>query len=103
MSTFGITLIANAGGTVESFEVEHKSEFKQLITTEGYAGGTHIYDGMFSFSASGKGENPYEVGVSATTIPLTSGKAIITSSTNNTKNDDFIGWSMSGTVYEFAD
>jgi hypothetical protein len=101
MSTFGITLIANAGGTVESFEVEHKSEFKQLISTEGYAGGTHIYDGMFSFSASGKGENPYEVGV-AGSMPLTSGKVIITSSSNNTKNDDFIGWAMSGTAYQFA-
>jgi hypothetical protein len=101
MSTFGITLIANAGGTVESFEVEHKSEFEQLISTEGYAGGTHIYDGMFSFSASGKGENPYELGV-VSTIPMTSEKVIITSTTNNTKNDDFIGWSMSGTAYEFA-
>ena len=101
MATFGITLVTNAGGTVESFEVEHKSEFKQLISTDGVAGGTHIYDGMYTFSASGKGENPYAIGVGGT-IPLTSGKVIITSSTNNTKNDDFIGWSMSGTAYEFA-
>lgn len=100
MATFGVTLIANGGGTVEAVDLEHKSEFKQLIDSDGTAGGTHIFDGTYSFSASGKGANPYDVGTGV--MPGTAGKVLITSSTNNTKNDDFIGWSMSGTAYQFA-
>jgi len=101
MATFGVSLISNAGGTVESVSIEHKSTFKQLITSEGYAGGTHIYDLQFDISASGKGSNPYEVGTNANP-PGTVGIFLVTSSTNNSKNDDFIGWSMSGTSFQYA-
>lgn len=101
MATFGVTLISNSGGTVESFEVEKKNTFKQLISSDGTAGGTHIYDAEYSISASGKGENPYQVGVN-NNPPGVSGKFIVTSSTNNSKNDDFVGWSMSGTAFYYA-
>jgi hypothetical protein len=101
MATFGVTLIANSGGTVESYSVEHKNTFKQLINSTGTAGGTHIYDEEYDISASGKGANPYPVGA-ATAPSGVSGKFIVTSSTKNSKNDDYQGWSMSGTAYKFA-
>jgi len=101
MATFGVSLISNGGGTVESVSIEHKSTFKQLISSTGTAGGTHIYDLQYDVSASGKGSNPYQVG--ASTAPTgVSGIFQVTSSTNNSKNDDFIGWSMSGTAFQYA-
>jgi len=101
MATFGVSLISNAGGTVESITIEHKSTFKQLLSSTGTAQGTHIYDEQFDITASGKGANPYGVGVETNPSGVT-GVFIVNNSTNNSKNDDFIGWSMSGTSYKYA-
>jgi hypothetical protein len=102
MATFGITLVTATGVVVESVDVEHKSEFKRLIGSDGSQFQTHIYDASFDFSARGKGANPYSVGVGNLGISAVTGKAFVTSAKRNSKNDDFIGWEASGVSYQYA-
>lgn len=102
MATFGVTLVSASGGVVESVDVEHKSEFKRLIDSVGAQFQTHIYDATYEFSARGKGENPFSVGLGNLGIGAVQGKAFITSAKRTSKNDDFIGWEASGISYQFA-
>ena len=102
MATFGVTLVSSSGIVVESVDVEHKSEFKRLIGSDGTQFQTHIYDGSFDFSARGKGTNPFSVGVGNLGISAVTGKAFVTSAKRNSKNDDFIGWEASGVSYQYA-
>jgi hypothetical protein len=102
MATFGITLVTSAGIVIESVDVEHKSEFKRLIGSDGTQFQTHAFDGTFDFSVRGKGANPFSVGVGNLGISAVTGKAFVTSAKRNSKNDDFIGWEASGASYQYA-
>ena len=100
MATFGVTLIAPQGVVVESVDFESKADFKQLIGSDGTHYQALSYDHTKSFNASGKGDAcPYGAGDA---IPGQQGKSFITTATENSKNDDFRGWSASGIVYPHA-
>jgi len=100
MSTFGVTLISG-GGYAESVDIEQKAETKQLLTSDGHHGQAYSYDTIFTFSARGKGDNPYSVGPGNGGLPVT-GASFITSCKTTTKNDDWQGWEISGTSYAHA-
>jgi hypothetical protein len=103
MATFGVTLISPSGVVVESLDVEHKADFKQLIDSGGHHYEARTYDTTYPFSARGKGANPYAVGVMSGSAPGSiSGKTFITSVKNNTKNDDWVGWEITGIAYSHA-
>ena len=100
MATFGVTLISPSGVVVESVDYESKADFKQLIGSDGTHYQALSYDHTISFNASGKGDAvPYAAGDA---VPGQQGKSFITTSTENSKNDDFRGWSVSGIVYPHA-
>jgi hypothetical protein len=101
MSVFGITLTA-ASGFTESVDVEKKAEVKQLLTSEGHHGDAVAYDHVYTFSARGKGDNPYTAGAGNAGISAVEGAAFITSCKTTTKNDDWQGWEISGTSYVHA-
>ena len=104
MATFGVTLIAPSGVVVESVDFESKADFKQLIGSDGTHYQALTYDHTVSFNASGKGDAcPYAAGDA---VPSPGGggggKSFITTATENSKNDDFRGWSASGIIYPHA-
>lgn len=102
MASFGITLIAPSGVVVESADLEFKSEFKQLISSDGTHFAAQAFDSSYSFSASGKGDAcPFEAGGSIS-VAHASGKGIVTSASTDSKNDDYRGWSVSATIYPHA-
>ena len=103
MATFGISIIAASGSIVESVDVEAKGEFKQLINSLGEHSQAKQYDTSYSVSVKGKGDScPFEVGENTSGITGVSGKGIWTNVTLDSKNDDFRGWSATGTVYKNA-
>ena len=103
MASFGISIITAVGSIVESVDVEAKGEFKQLINSDGTSGGAKTYDTTFSFSAKGKGDTcPFTLAASTGVPSLVSGKGIWTNISLDSKNDDFRGWSASGTGYKNA-
>ena len=102
MATFGITLLSAGGVVIESVDVENKADFKQLISSEGEHYGAITYDFNQPFSAKGKGNNPFEVGIATNHPSLISGKVFITSAKTTTKNDDWEGWEMTGIAYPHA-
>jgi len=102
MAQFGISLISPAGVVTESVDVENKADFKQLIGSDGTHYGAITYDYTQPFSAKGKGNNPFEVGVAAGHPNLMSGKIFISSAKTTTKNDDWEGWEISGVGYPHA-
>jgi hypothetical protein len=103
MASFGITIVSASGVVVESADVEMKSEFKQLINSDGTNGGAKAYDTTYSFNAKGKGDTcPFTIGSGTGAPSDVEGKAIWTNVTLDTKNDDFHGWSASGTGYKHA-
>jgi len=103
MASFGISIIGSSGVIVESADVETKAEFKQLINSDGTNGGAKTYDTTFSFSAKGKGDTcPFNIASSGGVPALVSGKGIWTNISLDSKNDDFRGWSASGTGYAHA-
>lgn len=97
MSVFGCTL-TSGGGYCESIDIEKKAEVKQLLTSTGHHGAAQSYDTVFTFSARGKGDNPYTAGAGDAGLPV-EGAAVITSSKTTTKNDDWQGWEITGTSY----
>jgi len=99
MATFGITLISPSGVVTESVDVENKADFKQLVGSDGTHYGAITYDYTQPFSAKGKGNNPYEVGVASNPPEIMSGKIFISSAKKTTKNDDWEGWEISGVGY----
>lgn len=102
MASFGITILGSAGGFIESAEVSQKAEFKQLIASDGTHGGAHIYDTTYSISARGKGDGcPFTAGddISASGV---SGKTIVTSAKQTSKNDDYQGWEVTAVGYKHA-
>jgi hypothetical protein len=103
MPTFGISVIAAAGSIVESVDVEMKGEFKQLINSLGQHSQAQTYDTSYTISAKGKGDTcPFDPGEAITGVTGVTGKGIWTNVTLDSKNDDFRGWSATGTVYKNA-
>lgn len=102
MASFGISILGSGGAYVESAEVSEKVEYKQLIGSDGTSGGANIYDTTFSISARGKGDScPFTAGgsISATGV---SGKTIVTSAKQVSKNDDYQGWEVTAVGYKHA-
>jgi hypothetical protein len=102
MASFGISILSSGGAYVESAEVSAKSEFRQLIASDGTSGGGHLYDKTFSISARGKGDGcPFTAGstIAATGV---SGKTIVTSAKSVSKNDDYQGWEVTAVGYAYA-
>lgn len=103
MPTFGISVISAAGAIVESVDVEMKGEFKQLINSLGQHEQAQTYDTSYTISAKGKGDTcPFDPGETVTGVTGVTGKGIWTNVTLDSKNDDFRGWSATGTVYRNA-
>jgi hypothetical protein len=100
MSTFGITKIS--GDLIESVDLEHKAEVKQLITSTGHHSAVRSVDDSFTFSVKGKGTSPVTIGASDGAPTGATGKIIITNVTLNETNDDWVGFSYSGTAYPHA-
>jgi hypothetical protein len=103
MPTFGISILAAVGSIVESVDVEMKGEFKQLINSLGEHSQAQTYDTSYTVSAKGKGDTcPFDAAETITGVTGVTGKGIWTNVTLDSKNDDFRGWSATGTVYKNA-
>ena len=103
MATFGISILGAGGSIVESVDVEAKGEFKQLINSVGEHEAAKTFDVSYSFSAKGKGDTcPFTAGSTAGAPDGVDGKAIWTNVSLDSKNDDFRGWSASGTGYKHS-
>lgn len=103
MATFGVTIATASGAIFESVDLEKKADFKQLIDSTGAHAQAISYDTSYSFSARGKGDsNPYGAGISNNLPTGASGKMIVTSSKESSKNDDYLAWEMSATIYPHA-
>jgi hypothetical protein len=103
MAVFGISLVSASGTIVESADIEMKSEFKQLITSEGAFSEAKAYDRSFSINIKGKGDTcPFDIGGDVSGVTGATGKGFWTNVTLDSKNDDFRGWSATGTVYANA-
>jgi hypothetical protein len=102
MASFGISILSSGGQYVESAEVSSKAEYKQLIASDGTSGGAHIYDTTFSISARGKGDGcPFTAGGTIAATGVT-GKTIVTSAKDVSKNDDYQGWEVTAVGYAHA-
>jgi hypothetical protein len=97
MSTFGITTVT--GTLVESVDVEHKADTKQLIDHIGQHAQARNVDDSFTFSVKGKGDLPVNVGVTTALPTSVSGKAFITKTTVTQTNEDWQGFSYDGVAY----
>jgi len=103
MATFGISIVSASGTIVESADVEMKGEFKQLIDSAGHHSEARTYDTTYAISVKGKGDTcPFDPGETVSGISNVSGKGYWTNVTLDSKNDDFRGWSATGTVYKNA-
>jgi hypothetical protein len=103
MATFGISVVTASGTIVESVDLEMKGEFKQLIDSSGQFSEAKTYDTSYTVSVKGKGDTcPFDVGNTVSGITGITGKGIWTNVTLDSKNDDFRGWSATGTVYKNA-
>jgi hypothetical protein len=103
MATFGISILGAGGSIVESVDLEAKAEFKQLINSVGEHEAAKTFDVSYSFSAKGKGDTcPFAAGSTTGAPDGVDGKAIWTNVSLDSKNDDFRGWSASGTGYKNA-
>jgi hypothetical protein len=103
MATFGISIVTASGSIVESVDVEMKGEFKQLINSIGQNSEAKTYDTSYAVSVKGKGDTcPFDAGDLVTGVTGVSGKGFWTNTTLDSKNDDFRGWSATGTVYKNA-
>jgi hypothetical protein len=100
MSTFGITAVT--GTLIESVDVEHKADTKQLITSEGQHAQARNVDDSFTFSVKGKGDLPVNVGVTTALPTSVSGKAFITKTAVTQTNEDWQGFSYDGVAYPHA-
>jgi hypothetical protein len=100
MSTFGITTVT--GTLVESVDVEHKADTKQLIDHIGQHAQARNVDDSFTFSVKGKGDLPVSVGVTTSLPTSVSGKAFITKTTVTQTNEDWQGFSYDGVAYPHA-
>ena len=103
MATFGISIVTASGSIVESADVEMKAEFKQLINSIGQHSQAKSYDTSYAISVKGKGDTcPFDPGETVSGISGLTGKGYWTNVTLDSKNDDFRGWSATGTVYKNA-
>lgn len=103
MAVFGITLVSGAGTIVESVDIEMKGEFKQLVSSTGTFSEAKTYDTSYTVNVKGKGDTcPFAAGDDLTGITGLTGSGVWTSETLDSKNDDFRGWSATGTVYKNA-
>jgi hypothetical protein len=100
MSTFGITAVS--GALIESVDVEHKADTKQLIDSSGQHAQARNVDDSFTFSVKGKGERTVNVGVTTALPTSVSGKAFITKTTDSQTNEDWQGFSYDGVAYPHA-
>lgn len=103
MATFGISIATASGSIIESVDVEMKGEFKQLINSIGQHSEAKTFDTSYTVSVKGKGDTcPFNAGSTLSGITGLTGKGIWTNETLDSKNDDFRGWSATGTVYKNA-
>lgn len=101
MSTFGITKVQ--GTLVESVDVEHKGDTKQLIDYQGAHSAARNVDDSFTFSVKGKGDLSVSVGIATTGLPTgVSGKAFVTKTTVSQTNEDWQSFSYEGVSYPHA-
>jgi hypothetical protein len=96
MSTFGITKVT--GALIESVDVEHKADLKQLISSDGQHSAARKVDDSFTFSVKGKGDCPVSIGIGSAPSGVT-GKVFITNVTFTESNEDWVGFSYSGIAY----
>ena len=100
-SDFGITKIT--GTLIESVDVEHKADLKELITATGAHSQSRSVDDSYTFTVKGKGTCPVTAGATNTGAPEgVSGKVIITNATDSQSNEDWESFSYSGTAYPHA-
>ena len=100
MSTFGITAVT--GTLIESVDVEHKADTKQLISSTGTHAQARNVDDSYTFSVKGKGDLAVNVGPSTTLPTGVSGKAFITKTSSSQTNEDWNSFSYDGVAYPHA-
>jgi len=95
--------MGSGGSLIESVDIEQKGEFKQILTSAGAHSEAKLFDRVFTVTVKGKGDDcPYDAGTNTGIPSAASGKGFWTSSSEESKNDDFRGWSASATVYANA-
>ena len=100
-SSFGITLFIGAT-LIESVDLEHTAETKQLIASNGTHSEARCVDDAFTFTVKGKGTTTIAAGGALGAPTGTSGKIVVTNVSANQTNDDWEGFSYSGTAYPHA-
>lgn len=100
-SDFGITKIT--GTLIESVDVDHKADLKELITATGTHSAARSVDDSYTFTVKGKGVCPVTAGSINTGAPDgVTGKIIITNATDSQTNEDWESFSYSGTGFPHA-
>lgn len=100
-SSFGITLFTGTT-LIESVDLEHTAETKELIASNGTHSEARCVDDMFTFTVKGKGTTTVTAGGATGAPSGTSGKIVITNVSINQTNDDWESFSYSGTAYPHA-
>lgn len=100
MSDFGITKLSDT--LLESVDVEYKAELKELITSTGTHSAARSVDQSYTFTVKGKGTTSVTAGGSTGAPTGVSGKIIVTNVTVSQSNEDWAGFSYSGTGYVHA-
>jgi hypothetical protein len=100
MSSFGITKVS--GDLIESVDLEHKADTKQLLKSTGQHSAARNTDDSYTFTVKGKGDSGVTLGGSTGAPTGVSGKVIITNVTVTEANEDWVGFSYSGTGYPHA-
>ena len=100
MSDFGVNTVG--GGLIESVDAEVKGDLKELITSKGEHSASQIVDVTYTFTVKGNGTCPVSAGGSTGAPDGVEGKVIITNATDTQSNEDWEGFSYSGTAFPYA-
>ena len=100
MSDFGVNTVS--GGLIESVDAEVKGDLKELITSIGEHSASQIVDVTYTFTVKGKGTCPVSAGGNTGAPDGVEGQVIITNATDTQSNEDWEGFSYSGTAFPYA-
>lgn len=100
-ASFGITTFSGVS-LIESVDLQHTAETKELINSDGTHSASQVVDDSFTFTVKGKGTTSVAAGGNTGEPTGVSGKIVITNVTASQTNDDWESFSYTGTGYTHA-
>ena len=98
--SFGVTNVS--GSLIERSELEHDSDVKVLLDSQGQFSAARTVDDSYKFTVSGFGDLSLAVGGNSGAPTGATGLVIITSTKITTTNEKFQGWEITGMAYPHA-